>query len=157
MCIRSINCEHFTEEGICNAYLELKNDNRFWNSVTHPTPKPKNWKFISKYYLKTNPLFNHLQYTDIQKLHQLLTDTSEHSKSDSAFWQTFANKASQGVFNKKPVFKDLCQVMLQAAKVSKVNKSKRDLCYSTEFTNFLVILGSISPKLLELFWQNLER
>ena len=47
--------------------------------------------------------------------------------------------------------------MLQAAKVSKVNKSKRDLCYSTEFTNFLVILGSISPKLLELFWQNLER
>ena len=65
MCIRSINCEHFTEEDICNACLELKNDNRFRNSVARPTPKPENRKFVSKYYLKTNPLFNHLQYTNI--------------------------------------------------------------------------------------------
>ncbi len=151
MCIRFTNCEQFTEQNICNACLELKNDNRFWNSLTRPIPKPENQKFVSKYYLKTNPLFNHFQYTDVQELHHLLINTFEQLGSDSAFWQTFANKASQGAFNKKPVFKDLCQIMLQVANVLEVNKGKQDLYYSNKFTNFLVILGSISSKLLDLF------
>ncbi len=124
MYIRSTNCEQFTEQDICNACLELKNNNRFWNSLTRLTPKPKNQKFVLKYYLKTNPLFNHLQYTNVQELHYLLIDTSEQLRSDSAFWQTFANKASQGAFNKKPVFKGLCQIMLQVANASEVNKGK---------------------------------
>ena len=85
MCIRSTNCEQFTEQDICNACLELKNDNRFQNSLTRSTPKPENQKFVPKYYFKTNPLFNHLQYTDVQELHHLLIDTSEQLGSDSAF------------------------------------------------------------------------
>ena len=47
--------------------------------------------------------------------------------------------------------------MLQVSKVSKVNKGKQGLRYSTEFINFLVIFESISLKSLELFRQNLER
>jgi hypothetical protein len=126
------------------------------NNVSRPTPKPENRKFVPKHYLKANALVNHLQHTDVQELHKLLTNTSEHSGSDPAFWQTFASKASQGAFNKRPVFKGLCQIMLQVAKSSKGNKGKQGLRYPTEFTNFLVILGSISPKSLDLFRQNLE-
>ena len=59
MCIRSTNCEQFTEQDICNACLELKNDNRFQNSLTYLILKPENQKFVSKYYLKINLLFNH--------------------------------------------------------------------------------------------------
>jgi hypothetical protein len=156
MCVRSTNCETFTEQDICNACLMLKNDNRFRNGVARPVPKPENRKFVPKHYFKTNALANHLQYTDLQQLHKLLTDSSEQSGSDLAFWRTFASKASQGVFDKKPVFKGLCQVMLQVAKASEANRGKQGLHYSTEFTNFLVILGSISPKSLDLFRQNLE-
>jgi len=88
----------------------------------------------------------------------LLTDESKglDSNSDCSFWQMLANKANQGAFDKKPVFKGLCQIMLQVSEASEANKGKQDLRYSTEFTNFLVVLRSISPKSLELFRQNLE-
>ena len=46
--------------------------------------------------------------------------------------------------------------MLQVSEVLEANKGKQSLHYSTKFTNFLVVLGSISPKSLELFRQNLE-
>ncbi len=85
MCIRSMECECFAEQDICNAYLILSNDKRFWNIVACPIPMLENWKFTSKHYLKTNMLTNHLQYIDIQELHQLLTDTSKNLDFDSNF------------------------------------------------------------------------
>ena len=153
MCVRSTECERFAEQDICNACLALSNDKRFRNSVARPTPTSENRKFVPKYYLKTNALVNHLQHTDVRELHQLLTDKSNglDSDSDFSFWQMLANKASQGAFDKKPVFKGLCQIMLQVSKALEANKGKQGLRYSTEFTNFLVILRSISPKSLELF------
>jgi hypothetical protein len=36
------------------------------------------------------------------------------------------------------------------------SKSKQNMKYCEEFTNFLVLLGSISPRALDLFRQNLE-
>ena len=36
------------------------------------------------------------------------------------------------------------------------NKGKQNMKYSEEFTNFLVLLGSVSSKALDLFRQNLK-
>ena len=114
MCVRSSECERFAEQDVCNACLALGKDKKFRNVVAHPTPAPENRKFVPKHYLKSNALVNHFQHTDVRELHQLLTDTSKDLDSDSdfAFWQMLANKASQGAFDKKPVFKGLCQIML---------------------------------------------
>jgi len=104
------NVNVYAKQDVCNACLALSNDKRFRNVVARSTPTPENRKFTPKYYLKTNTLVNYLQHTDIQKLYQLLTDISKNLDSDFdfAFWQMFANKASQDAFDKKPVFKDLC-------------------------------------------------
>ncbi|PKB97069.1 hypothetical protein RhiirA5_279367 [Rhizophagus irregularis] len=66
-----------------------------------------------------------------------------------------ANKAVQGAFDQKPVFKGLCYIMLQAAERKEQEKGLRNLKYPTEFLNFLIVLGSISLKALDLFRQNL--
>ncbi|PKC01938.1 hypothetical protein RhiirA5_297922 [Rhizophagus irregularis] len=66
-----------------------------------------------------------------------------------------ANKASQGVFEQKPVFKGLYYIMLQTAEREEKDKGLQNLKYSNEFLNFLVVLGSISLKALDLFRQNL--
>jgi len=104
----------------------LSNDKEFQNNITCLTPTSENRKFVSKHYLKTNVLVNHLQHTDVRELYQLLMDESKDldSNSDFLFWQMLANKASQGAFDKKPVFKGLCQIMLQVSEASKVNKGK---------------------------------
>ncbi|EXX51756.1 hypothetical protein RirG_258940 [Rhizophagus irregularis DAOM 197198w] len=62
-----------------------------------------------------------------------------------------ANKAVQGAFDQKPVFKGLCYIMLQAAERKEQGKGLRNLKYSTEFLNFLIVLESISLKALNLF------
>jgi len=54
------------------------------------------------------------------------------------------------------VFTDFCEVMGDAIEQKMQNKSKRNLKYSDEFTNFLTILGGISSRALDLFQQNLE-
>jgi hypothetical protein len=40
--------------------------------------------------------------------------------------------------------------MSEAAERKAKNKSKQNMKYSEEFTNFLVLLGNISPRLPEL-------
>ena len=50
-----------------------------------------------------------------------------------------------------PVFTGLCEVMGNAIERKFKNKSKRNLKYSNEFTSFLIILGRISSRALDLF------
>jgi hypothetical protein len=75
--------------------------------------------------------------------------------ASTGFWLELANKANQGAFEKRPVFKGLCYIMLQAAEREENGKYLQNLKYSKEFLDFLVILGSISLKALDLFRQNL--
>ncbi|CAG8816616.1 9723_t:CDS:2 [Gigaspora margarita] len=88
----------------------------------------------------------------IAKLEYILFDKNSLSKK---FWAEFNNKAIYGAFEQKPVFKGLCHIMLQAAEHEEQDKGLQNLKYSNEFLNFLVILGSISLKALNLFHQNL--
>ena len=67
-----------------------------------------------------------------------------------------ADKAINGAFKDAPVFSGLCKVMSEAAERKAKNKNKQNMQYSEEFTNFLVLLGNISPRALDLFRQNLE-
>jgi hypothetical protein len=62
----------------------------------------------------------------------------------------------KGVFEDTPVFLGLCKVINKAAERKAKNKGKQNMKYSEEFTNFLVLLGSISSRALDLFRQNLE-
>lgn len=75
--------------------------------------------------------------------------------SNSNPWIILAAKGLDGAFKNSEVFSELCEIMCQISKWKEVNKMTNNLCYSNEFTNFLVILGSISPRALDLFQQNL--
>ena len=67
-----------------------------------------------------------------------------------------ADKAINGAFKKLPVFIGLCKVIVEAVERKMKNKGKQNLKYPEEFTSFLVILGGICTKTLDLFRQNLE-
>ncbi|CAG8788506.1 42886_t:CDS:2, partial [Gigaspora margarita] len=71
-------------------------------------------------------------------------------------WIIFADKALKGAFNDAPIFTGLCEVISDAIERKMKNKSNKNLKYSEEFTNFLVILGGISSRALDIFRQNLE-
>jgi hypothetical protein len=84
----------------------------------------------------------------------MIKDNESNTASD--VWIKLAEKGIQGAFDKKPVFEGLCNVMLQAVIRKEKNISKQNLKYTEEFKNFLVILGTYSPRVLDLFRQNLE-
>ncbi|CAG8583229.1 4262_t:CDS:2 [Gigaspora margarita] len=67
-----------------------------------------------------------------------------------------ADKALKGAFNDALIFTSFCEVMRYAIEWKMKNKSNKNLKYSEEFTNFLVILGGISSRPLDIFHQNLE-
>ncbi|CAG8769222.1 43349_t:CDS:2 [Gigaspora margarita] len=85
----------------------------------------KNIKYTPKFYYNNNLLLSYLKNNHIKQLHNILYNENSSSKN---FWAKFSEKATE---------------VLQSLK------------YSNEFLNFLVILGSISLKALDLFRQNL--
>lgn len=119
-----------------------------------PLPLPDNIKFTPKYYWEDNPLKRYLQNCDLRDIWNTLNNESENQQENP--WIILANKAIKGAFKDMPVFTGLCEVMGNAIERKINNKSKRNLKYSEEFTNFLTILGGISSRALELFRQNLE-
>lgn len=152
MCIRSVNCERKTYGQICSPCSFLYNNPCFLNRIKAVAPDPKNIKYTPKFYYNNNPLLSYLKNNHIKHLHNILCDEKSSSKE---FWAEFADKATQGAFEQKPVFKGLCYIMLQAKEREEQDKGLQNLKYSNEFLSFLVILGSISLKALDLFCQNL--
>ena len=153
MCIRLVNCEKRTYGQTCSSCSFIRNNSNFWNRVRAAIPDPKNVKHTPKFYYTNNLLLTYLKNTQIKQLNNLLT-TNENSPS-TGFWLELANKAAQDAFEQKPVFKGLCYIMLQAAEREEKDKGLQNLKYSNEFLDFLIILGSISLKALDLFRQNL--
>ncbi|RHZ54540.1 hypothetical protein Glove_426g102 [Diversispora epigaea] len=60
-----------------------------------------------------------------------------------------------GAFDNVDTFKGLCAVICQVINRKEEGKEMRNLQYSEEFINFLIVLGTVSPRALELFRQNL--
>jgi hypothetical protein len=92
-----------------------------------------------------------LQNQDLCEIWSIVKD-NDHAN----IWITLADKAIHGVFNEKPVFEGLCEIMVQAAIRKDNNKGKQNFKYNEELTNFLIILGSFSTRALNIFRQNLE-
>jgi hypothetical protein len=113
-----------------------------------------NTKFTPKHYWDDNPLKQYLKNRDLRDIWNTLNNESETQSENP--WITLADNALKGAFNDTPVFTSLCEVMSDAIERKMKNKSKCNLKYSEEFTSFLVVLGGISPRALDLFRQNLE-
>lgn len=120
-----------------------------------PTPKPENIKHTPLFWFENDPMKKYLQNTDLLQIWNVIKG-DESSSIDSNVWLILADKAMKGAFNDKPVFTGLCHIMVQAYLRKEKDAGRQNLKYSEEFTNFLVILASISNRALDLFRQNLE-
>ncbi|CAG8806237.1 37940_t:CDS:2 [Gigaspora margarita] len=118
-------------------------------------PSSENIKFTPKFYWENSILKNYLQNIDFRDIWNLLNNDNEDQISNS--WIILADKAINGAFKDSLIFLELCKVISDAAERKAKNKGKQNMKYNEAFTNFLVILGSISPRALDLFRQNLER
>ncbi|CAB4445037.1 unnamed protein product [Rhizophagus irregularis] len=152
MCARSVNCERRSYRQTCSPCSLIQQNPYFWSRVRIAISDPKNIKHTPKFYYSNNPLLTYLKNNQIKQLNKLL---GTENSSSSEFWLELASKAADGAFDRKPVFKGLCYIMLQAAEREEDNKGIQNLKYSNEFLDFLVILESISLKALDLFRQNL--
>ena len=119
--------------------------------LTIPKPASENHKFTPKFYFENNSLKKYLQNQDLHEIWSVIKNDYNPN-----IWVTLANKAINGVFNEKPVFMGLCEVMVQAAIRKENNKGKQNIHYNEDFTNFLIILGSFNTRALDLFRQNFE-
>ncbi|CAG8857223.1 15489_t:CDS:1, partial [Gigaspora margarita] len=66
------------------------------------TPDPKNIKYTPKFYYNNNLLLSYLKNNYIKQLHNILYNENSSSKN---FWTKFSEKATESIFEQKPVFK----------------------------------------------------
>lgn len=149
-----MECERYTNENICNQCLSLKCNKILQNRIAIVKPPTSKLKHTPKHYFENDPLKKFLRYSDLNTIWSTIKDNDSDTASN--VWIQLADKGIQGAFDKKPVFEGLCSIMLQASVRKEKNISKRNLKYTEEFKNFLVILGTFSPRVLNLFRQNLE-
>lgn len=124
------------------------------NQIFVPTPKPENVKYTPSFWFENDPLKKYLQNADLLQIWNIIK--GDNPPNNSNVWLTLANKAMEGAFNDKPIFTELCHVMVQAYLRKEKGSGRQNLKYPEEFTSFLVILGSFSNWALDLFRQNLE-
>ena len=149
-----MECERYTNENVCGKCLSLKYNKILQNQLVITKPAISKLKHTPKHYFENDPLKNYLKYSDLNIIWSMIKDNESNTASN--VWIKLADKSIQGAFDEKPVFKGLCKVMLQAVIRKEKNLSKQNLKYTEEFKNFLVILGTFSPCVLDLFRQNLE-
>ena len=151
--VRAKECTGYSDSGktICNECYLLKYNPILAHRLTIPKLAPENLKFTPKFYFENNSLKKHLQNQDLREIWSVIKDNY-----DTSIWITLADKATNGALKEKPVFTELCEVMVQAAICKDNNKGKQNIQYNEDFTNFLIILGSFSTRALDLFRQNLE-
>ncbi|RIB05663.1 hypothetical protein C2G38_2219046 [Gigaspora rosea] len=153
--VRAKTCTGFAEKG--NIYTEcssIRYNQNLCNKIARPLLSSNNTKFTPKHYWDDNPLKRYLQNHDLRDIWNTLNNESKTQSENS--WIILADKALKGAFNDAPIFTGLCEVMSDAIERKMKNKSNKNLKYSEEFTNFLVILGGISSRALDIFRQNLE-
>ncbi|CAG8743207.1 13243_t:CDS:2, partial [Cetraspora pellucida] len=78
-----------------------------------------------------------------------------NTNNDNSFWTKFAKIGKNDSFNNKKIFKSLYHVMVQIADREQHKKGLQNLKYSDQFSDFLVILASLSLRMYNIFRQNL--
>ena len=133
---------------MCGKCLELRKNPSFRHALSRRLPEASNFKHTPKHFIQTNPMH------EIFRRSSSLANLYEVAENDpSSFWATFADAACKGSFDDTPVLEGLCQVMLQVHK--REGKGLQNLRYSQEFTDFMVVLSSLSPLCAQLFQDNL--
>ncbi|PKY28575.1 hypothetical protein RhiirB3_391156 [Rhizophagus irregularis] len=151
----AITCTGIAEKvNVCIKCSSIRYNKNLSNKIARPLPLPVNIKFTLKHYWEDNPLKKILQNFDFCDIWNNLNNESEIQAEN--LWITLADKALKCAFKDVPVFTSLCEVMGNAIERKIKNQSKRNMKYSDEFTNFLVILEGFSSRALDLFRQNLE-
>ncbi|CAG8634296.1 21124_t:CDS:2, partial [Gigaspora margarita] len=67
------------------------------------------------------------------------------------FWVKLAKKGLNRAFKSKSTFQGLCELMIQIAHCKEHKKGVQNLKYSEDFTHFMAILSSISPKAYDFY------
>ncbi|CAG8855540.1 27273_t:CDS:2, partial [Gigaspora margarita] len=103
--------------------------------------------------LRSNPIAKYIYNQDVSNLLYLANNSNTNNKN--SFWTKFAEMGSNGSFNNKKVFEGLCNIMVQIADREQHKKGLQNLKYSDQFSDFMVILASLSPRAYNIFRQNL--
>ncbi|RHZ82106.1 hypothetical protein Glove_114g59 [Diversispora epigaea] len=153
-CVRAKNCNgEYINDNLCIECKQLKSNTKLDNRIRAKKPDKKNLKFTPNWYFENDKLKKHLRNSDLATIWNIIKD--KDTTKDSNLWITIANKGLNGAFDNVDTFKGLCAVMCQVINRKEEGKEMRNLQYSEEFTNFLIVLGTVSPRALELFRQNL--
>ena len=96
-----------SEKIICDKYLMLKYNPILNHCLTISKPLPENLKFMPKYYFENNSLKKYLQIQDLREIWSVIKDDY-----DINIWITLADKANNSAFKEKPVFTELCKVIV---------------------------------------------
>ena len=107
-----MECEGFTNQAICNNCFSLKSNKILQNQIAIVKPLTSKLKHIPKHYFENDLLKNYLKYSDLTIIWSMIKDNKSNTASD--VWIKLAEKGIQSAFDKKPVFKGLCNIMLQA-------------------------------------------
>ena len=153
-CVRAKNCNgEYTNDNFCNECKQIKSNIKLINCVRVKKPDEKNLKFTPNFYFENNKLKKYLKNADLLTIWNIIKNNN--SSTNSNLWITITNKGLKGVFTNSETFKGLCSIMCQIADRKEKNMKIQNLKYSEEFTDFLIVLGTISPCALDLFRQNL--
>ncbi|RHZ88487.1 hypothetical protein Glove_22g143 [Diversispora epigaea] len=153
-CVHAKNCNSkYTNENLCIEYKQIKSNIKLANCVRVKKPDEKNLKFTPNFYFENDKLKKYLKNADLLTIWNIIKNNK--SLTNSNLWITIANKGLKEVFTNSETFKSLCSIMCQIADRKEKNMKTQNLKYSEEFTNFLIVLGTISPYALDLFRQNL--
>ncbi|RHZ70362.1 hypothetical protein Glove_272g25 [Diversispora epigaea] len=138
-CIRAKNCNgEYINDNLCIECKQLKSNIKLDNCIRAKKPDKKNLKFTPNWYFENDKLKKHLRNSDLATIWNIIKD--KDTTKDSNLWITIANKDLNGTFDNVDTFKGLCAVMCQVINCKEEGKEIRNLQYSEEFTNFLIVL-----------------
>ncbi|CAG8838223.1 26758_t:CDS:2, partial [Gigaspora margarita] len=128
-------------------------DQIFKNAVSKQDIPNSKKKFMLKIQLRSNPIAKYIYNQDIDDL--LYLANNNNMNNENSFWIKFAKMGRNGGFSNRKVFESLYNIMVQITDREQRNKGLQNLKYSDQFSDFIVILASLSPQAYNVFRQNL--
>ncbi|CAG8795430.1 9311_t:CDS:2, partial [Gigaspora rosea] len=153
--VQFVLCEQYTTNSsqLCDYCKEIQDDQIFKNVVSKQDIPNSKKKFMPKIQLRSNPIVKYIYNQDVCDL--LYLANNNNTNNENSFWIKFAEMGRNGGFSNRKVFEGLCNIMVQITDREQRNKGLQNLKYSDQFSDFIVILASLSPQAYNVFRQNL--
>ncbi|CAG8851503.1 27555_t:CDS:2, partial [Gigaspora margarita] len=146
------NMKQYPCTGLDKLFSEKFPSNK---AVKYKELSKKELQILDNEIIQHNPIAKYIYNQDIGDLLYLANNTSSNANNKNSFWTKFAEMGKAGSFKNKKIFEELCHVMVQIADREQHKKELQNLKYSDQFSDFLVILASFSPRAYNIFQQNL--